>query len=111
MSEVDQLETQLEFNKHLKARRLSAERLASNSDFRKLVLNGFCRDDAARYVQESADPMLNAEQRADALALAQASGHFKRYMQLQIQMGATADRNIADIEEALTEARAEEGAV
>ena len=110
MSEVAQLEEQLEFNQHLKARRLTAERLASNSDFKSLILHGFCRDDAARYVQESADPLLSAEQREDALAMAQASGHLKRYLQLQIQMGSVADRNIADIEEALAEVRTEESA-
>lgn len=108
MSEVAQLEQQLEFNKQLRTRRLAAERLANNHDFRSVVLHGFCRDDAARYVQESGDPLLTADQRADALNMAQASGHLKRYLQLQIQMGGMADRNIADIEEALVEARGEE---
>lgn len=108
MSEVTELEDQLERTKVLKSRSVAAERLASNHDFRLLVLNGFCRDDAARYIQESGDPLLNAEQRQDALNMAQASGHLKRYLQLQYQMGATADRNIADLETAIVEARHEE---
>jgi len=73
MSEVAQLENQLEFNKHLLEQKTRAERLARNMDFRKIILEGFCRDDAARYVQESADPSLSAENRADALNMAQAS--------------------------------------
>jgi hypothetical protein len=109
MSEVAQLEYQLEHVKILKDRKQAAERLAGNADFRAIVLHGFCRDDAARYVQESGDPLLTAEQRVDALNLAQASGHLKRYLLLQIQMGVTADRNIKDIEAALVEARYEEG--
>jgi hypothetical protein len=111
MSEVTvaQLEEQMEFCKHLQANKEMAERLAHNHDFRKLVLEGFCRDDCARYVQESGDPFLNNDQRADALHMAQAAGHLKRYLSLQIQMGGTAARNLADLEEAINEARAEEG--
>jgi hypothetical protein len=109
MSEVEQLEQQLEHFKHLKTRKRAAERLVNDADFRSLILHGFCRDDAARYVQEAGDPLLNAEQRADALAMAMASGHLKRYLQLQIQMGVTADRNMEDLEAAIVEARLEEG--
>jgi hypothetical protein len=113
MSEVtvEQLEKQLEFNKHMLDRRTAALRLANNSDFRRIVMEGFCKEDCARYVQESGDPALSAENRADALAMAQASGHLRRYLSLQVQLASTAERNIADIEEALAEVRAEEGAL
>jgi hypothetical protein len=108
MSEVAELEFQLQQIKGLQHRREQAERLSKNADFRDLIITGFCRDDAARFAQESGDPTLNAEQRADALGMAQASGHLKRYLMMQIKMGETAERNILDIEEALTEARLEE---
>ena len=111
MSEVEELEYQLEQTKGLKHRREQAERLSINPDFRSLIINGFCRDDAARFVQSSADPFLDKEQRADALNMAQASGHLKRFLQMQIQMGSTAERNMAEIEEALADARADEGAL
>lgn len=115
MSEVADLEHQLEQYKALKQRREMAERLARNRDFRVLILEGFCRDDAARFVQESADPLLNDEQRADCLGMAQASGHLKRYLSMQIQMGINAERCIPDLEAAIAEDRiqedAEEGAL
>lgn len=110
MSEVAELEYQLEQTKGLKLRREQAERLSKNKDFRDLIINGFCRDEAARFVQASADPCLTAEQRDDSLNMAQASGHLKRFLQMQIQMGNTADRNIAEIESELVLARSEEGA-
>lgn len=111
LTQVEQLENQKEDLKIMSNRRKMALRLAQNVDFRTLVLEGFCRDEAARYVQASADPMLSAEQRTDALNMAQASGHLKRFMSLCIQMGAHAEQTMIDIDEALDEARAEEGAV
>jgi hypothetical protein len=110
MSEVEELEYQLEQTKSLKVRREQAERLSKNKDFRTLIIDGFCLYDAARFVQLSGDPALRPEERADSLALAQASGHLKRFLQVQIQMGATAERSIAELELAIAEARAEEAA-
>ena len=112
MSEVtvEDLEYQLEQTKGLKIRREQAERLSKNKDFRALIIDGFCLHDAARFVQLSQDPALPPENRADALNLAQASGHLKRYLQSQIQMGTTAERSIAEIELEIAELRAEEGA-
>jgi hypothetical protein len=111
MSEVSEtagLEKQLVDAKFLLERRELAVRLAKNSDFRKLILDGFCLHDAARYVQESGDPALTAEQRADALSIAQASGHLKRFLSITFQMGAHAERTMPELEEALADARAEE---
>lgn len=110
MSYVAQLEAHLDATLEQRDRAIQARRLADNPDFRSLILKAFCRDEAARYVQESADPALNAEQRADALAMAQASGHLRRFLSFQIQLGDTAGANIPDIEVALAQARAEESA-
>lgn len=109
MSEVKELEKQLDDIQGLKRRGEQATRLASNKDFRALILDGFCRDDAARLVQASADPFLDAAQRADSLGMAQASGHLKRFLSMQIVMGNSAERSIPEVEEALAEARADEG--
>jgi hypothetical protein len=110
MSEVAELERQLEESKGLRSRRDAAERLSKNKDFRSLIIDGFCTYDAARFVQLSGDPALRPEEREDSLHLAQASGHLKRFLQAQIQMGDVAIRNIPALEEAIAEARAEEGA-
>lgn len=109
MSTLEQLEQQLSDAKTLVATRQMALRLSQNADFKKLILEGFCLHDAARYVQESGDPSLNTEQRADALAMAQASGHLKRFLSMAVQMGAYAERTLGDLESAIEEVRGEGG--
>lgn len=105
---VQALEGQLATTKELIERRNLALRLSNNRDFRKLILDDFCLKEAARLVAESADPALNERERADALAMAQAGGHLRRFLSATFQMGAVAERDISEIEEALAEARAEE---
>lgn len=107
---VKDLEQQQTEAKELIERRNAALRLAQNPDFRRLVMDEYCGTEAARLVQMSSDPAMDVNQRADALAMAQATGHFKRYMSMCIQMGAVAERDAVQLEEALVEARAEEDA-
>jgi len=111
VSDVAALEQHQDNCRKLVERRQMALRLFENADFKKLILEEFCVQDAARYVQLSADPAMGANERADALALAQASGHLKRYLSMTVQMGYTATRDLPDIEQALAEARGEEGAL
>lgn len=110
MSQVVALEQQLKNAKQLVEQRRLALRLSQNRDFRKLILEEFCEKEAARYVQNSANPALGADERADSLAIAQASGHLKRWLSVQVQMGAHAEREIEDLETALEQARADEDA-
>lgn len=108
MSDVQALQEQIELEKAKIAQRDMAIRLAKNPDFRKLILDEFCVKEAARYVQTSADPAMGPQERADALAIAQATGHFKRWMSIQFQMGAHAERTLKDLEDEIEQARAEE---
>ena len=110
MNTLQQLEQHLEDAKTLIDVRQRAMRLAQNTDFRKLILEGFCLTDAARLVQQSGDPAMGAEERADALAMAQASGHLKRYLSAAIRMGDHSERTLGELQEAIEEARAEGGA-
>lgn len=109
MSTLQQLEQQLTDAKTLIDVRQMALRLSQNTDFKKLILEGFCVTEAARYVQTSADPAIGAEERADALAMAQASGHLKRFLSGCVQMGAYHERTLPELEAAIEEARAEGG--
>jgi hypothetical protein len=88
-------------------RRDLALKLSNNRDFRKLILEDFCKEEASRLVAQSADPALDEKQQRDALSMAQAAGHLKRYLSMMIRMGDTAERSIGDLEEALAEARRE----
>lgn len=106
-NEIAELEDYITERKTLSDMADAAVRLYSNPDFKSLILNGFCLVEAARYAQESGDPMLTADQRADALNMAQASGHLKRFLSLTVVMGNTATRDIRQAEAALVEARSE----
>ncbi len=107
MSDVTQLEQQLKQAKLLVERRDKALRLAGNREFRELILEGFCRDDCARFAQQMGDPTLGAKEQADAGSMAAASGHLLRYLRVITQFGETAAREVIEVQEALDEARAE----
>jgi hypothetical protein len=107
MSEVLALEKQLQTAKQLAARRDMALKLSDNREFKQLILKDFCVEECARYAQSSADPALTTEQRADALALAQAAGHLRRFLSVVVQMGNTANNEIPQIEVAIEELRQE----
>lgn len=109
MSQVTQLENQLASAKELVRRRNLALRLATIPEFKELILDEFMVKEAARYVHSSADPALKAEERADALNMAQAAGHLKRFLSVTVQMGAHAERELVSLEDAIQEARVEEG--
>lgn len=110
MSEVYALEKQYEDSKAAIVRRDLALKLYGNREFKKLILEDFCVTECARYAQSSADPALPADSRADALALAQAAGHLKRFLSVVVTIGNQAERLGPDLEQAILEARQEEEA-
>lgn len=103
MSDHDQLTQQLKNAKELVERRDLALKLGQNRDFKKLILEDFCVKEAARLVGQSADPVLQPQERADALSMAQSAGHLKRYLQMMVMMGNSAEREIPQIEAMLVE--------
>lgn len=105
MTRTEALEQQLKGNQTLVEVRDMALKLSENREFRKLILEGFCLTESARYAHESADPHMSAEQRADALAMAQAGGHLKRFLSMAVVVGNTASRELVDVEEALEHIR------
>lgn len=109
MTDLEALQKQRADAEVFIARRDAAYRLANNPDFKKLVLQEFCTDECARHAQLSADPGLNAVQRADSLAIAQSAGHFRRWMQVVGQMGNQAQDQLENIDQAIDELRAEGG--
>jgi hypothetical protein len=106
MSDIIQLEQQLKNAKLLLERKEKALRLAENREFRELILEGFCRDDAARFAQQIGDPALDKKQQEDAASMAAASGHLLRYLRVITQQGDVVGREVADIEAMIEELRA-----
>ena len=102
---MNALEEQLKDEKQLIERRDAILRLAKNADFRKIFVEAFFVEECARYARESGDPTLPENVRADALAMAQAAGHVKRFLNVQITMGDQAERKPPEIEQAIEEER------
>lgn len=108
MTTVTDLEQQAKDHREVIERRDLALKLEKNREFKKLILDDFCTTECARFAQLSADPSIPAENRADALALAQAAGHLRRFLSLTVRMGNQAERELAEVNEALEQARREE---
>ena len=109
MSEVEALNKQAAECELIVEQRDIAIRLYNHPDFKKLIVDGFCLKDCARYAQESQDPALNASQQADALNMAQAAGHLRRYLSVKIQLGNQAEREIESIRQVIDEVQSETG--
>lgn len=109
MSEVAALLQQRQHAERNIERRNMAQRLAQNSDFKKLVLQEFCVEECARYAQVSADPSVDDRGRADALAIAQAAGHLRRWFQVIGSMGNQAESQMEELDAAIEAARQEGG--
>ena len=85
-----------------------ALRLAENTDFREIILDNFCVKDCARFAQESGDPTLSVQERADAMAMAQASGHLRRYLRVILQQAEQFENNRAELDERIEAIRSGE---
>jgi|JI9StandDraft_2_1071091.scaffolds.fasta_scaffold05826_5 hypothetical protein len=109
MSEIQQLEQQLETADYLIKRKDAAIRLSNNKDFKRLVIDEYFTAEAARLIMASGDPNLTEQQRADFVAMGQACGHFKRYLSAIVREATMAERDVPNIEETLAELRAEAG--
>lgn len=109
MNHIERLEQQQADERERVARRDAILRLSGNADFRKVIIEDFSTKECARYARESVNPGISPEDRAHALAMAQAAGYLKQFLNVNIQIGDTAEDTIRQIDEALAEARAEEG--
>lgn len=105
--EVAGLEHQIVGSKQVIAHAEEVRKLVQNPLFRKVILEQFCTRDCARYVQESGDPLLPEANRADALALAQAAGHLRRWLDIAIRLGDTEQGRLIELQSELDIVRSE----
>ena len=104
MSDVEQIEISLEHAKEIVAKRDWAHKLSSNREFKKLILDGYFKDEAARLVGRAADPSMKAH-KEDIFSAIEAISHLRQFLQNIIRMGDVAAADIEEHEEALEEAR------
>lgn len=99
MTELEQLQEQREQYKKAIEIKNAIERLNSNSDFQKIILELFCVTECARYVQSSVNINLPPENRNWALQMAQAGGLLKEFLIVKITQGNHAENNMSKLEE------------
>lgn len=97
------LETQIENVKEIIELRDACLRLGNNPDFKKVILEGFCEKEALRYLQATVDGNLSEAQKADSLAMAQASSYLKLWLRVQVLMGNSGERELEELRTALSE--------
>lgn len=83
-------------------------RLKANPDFKKVIEQEWMAKECVRYIDASADASIPAAGRADALQMAQAPGHLKRYLSIAVQMANAANNEYRQGNEALDEYLAEQ---
>jgi len=110
-SDIEEVELSIEHARELIERGQMAERLSRNNEFRKLVLEGYFVNEAARLALLYSDPNIPNEMRENLLRDISAPGCFKRYLSSIVQMGHVAQRELREHMETLDEIRAEDGEV
>jgi hypothetical protein len=100
-SQLQELEQALETAKKNVALRDALLKLQGNKDFKKLVTETYLVNAAADFARQSGDPAMGERQRADALAMAQAPGHFKRFMHLVFAQGQQSEADIPELERSI----------
>lgn len=108
MTEIEEVELQIDENKKQIALSDAAQRLINNPDYRLLIEEHYCRDECARYVHGSINAGLSEAIRENMLEMARATGFFRMFMVGQIQLGNRADQDIVRNQKLLEELRQEE---
>ncbi|QYW01841.1 hypothetical protein CPT_Piffle_076 [Stenotrophomonas phage Piffle] len=105
---IESLTRQLDGAKAAQKKLAAMERLFKNKDFKELILQDYCINEAARLVHASLSPSFDTENQKKFLTMAQACGGILLWAEAQETLLNTQVRQIPDIEEALEEARQED---
>lgn len=108
MSEVNELEISIAEAKKMVDRKDQALKLASNREFRKLILEGYFKEEAARLVEVSALPHFE-DKRDEIFGEIKGISYFQQYLRNIVRAGEVAERDIRDQSEELDMLRSEEG--
>jgi len=104
MSDIAEIELSIEAAKNLVSRKEQALKLASNREFKALVLEGYMKDEAVRLVGLSADPNMK-NHTDDIFDAIKGISLFRQYMQNIVTMGTVAENELFDQEQTLEEIR------
>jgi len=95
-TQQESVDRQMAVWREVAARRETLLRLLQNKDFQSLIMKYFVVEEAARYIQFSCQPGVSAQDRADSMVMAQATGHFKRFLDVVERQGEQALASLAE---------------
>jgi len=108
-TELHEIEQNIARNKEIVAKGTALDRLKSNPDFRKVVGDGYLKEEAIRLVLLKGDQNMQRPERQDAIqADIDAIGRFAQYLHSVSQFAVMAASSLADDEVAREEIAAEE---
>jgi len=107
-SEIKEIEMSIDAAKEIVERGERAMRLSQNPDFKKVVMDGYFVDEAARLVHLYSDPNISEEIRGHVHRDLLGIGAMKRHLSTLVQMGVFAKNEINESREVLDEIRASE---
>jgi len=107
MSDIEQIELSLSDAKEMVARRDSVLKLKSNREFRKIILDGYFKEEAIRLTALTASPEME-KYRAEIFMSIQAISVLQGFFQTTLQLGDVAAANIAEYEGELEVLREEQ---
>ena len=109
--EIEQIEVTIEQAMEIIDRGRAIERLEMNPDFRRLVLDGYFADEAARLTHLLSDPVTIMQGHQDLVKNDLMSiGGFKRYLMTIRHLAAQAERDVNDARNEMEYIRVEEHA-
>lgn len=109
--DIQQVELSIEEAEKAIALGNDAAALADIPEFKRIVLDGYFVDEAARLALLSSDPGANDEIRANIMRDLNGPGAFKRYLHTKVMLGRNAERELESHHETLEELREEEEGV
>lgn len=104
---IEALTNQLNGAKEAQKKLEKLTRLCKNKDFKDLILEDYCVQEAARLLHMSIHPSQSNEERAKFLVMAQATGGVLMYIHAQEQLLNRDISTISDIEDQLDQLRAQ----
>ena len=106
-ADIEHVELSIEEARKKVERGEAALRLAENSDFKELVLKGYCKDEAVRLVN-TLNEVGFEESQPDINRMLASISDFNRYMRHIVREGKQAENAIIEHEETLDDLRAEQ---
>lgn len=107
MTDLEQLEIQIETAQSMRSMRDSCVRLENNADFKKVIGDGYFKEEAARLVMaKSAD--LNEVQQKNIDGMILGVGGLANFLNIVMRRGAESDMAVGELEQTQADILAEE---